>query len=404
MSRSIPYLLLIGLLGFAPASAWASGDDSHEEILLTRAMQAVADGDLDRALREVDAALATHPDFHLAHLVRGDILLARSRPLQDVGGATAGGERLGELRDEARLRLAGLREVAPANHFPRQILRLAPSQRYALLADASRARLYVFENVEGMPRLIRHFYMTVGRNGVDKRVEGDKKTPLGVYVVTQHIPRARLTDFYGAGAFPLDYPNDWDRTLGRTGYGIWLHGVPADTYSRPPRASDGCVVFANSDFTELARYIEPGVTPVVIAERMEWLPEAEWLAARSNLLAKLDNWKADWERLDQDGFLTHYSARFLSSEGRGWVESKRRNIGNKDWIKLHLSDISLFLHSSDNLAVVTFNQNYDSNSFRSMSRKRLHLALEEGEWRIALERSLQSLPLVAARETSNDAP
>jgi hypothetical protein len=137
---------------------------------------------------------------------------------------------------------------------------------------------------------------------------------------------------------------------------------------------------------------------------MEWLPEAEWLAARSNLLAKLDNWKADWERLDQDGFLTHYSARFLSSEGRGWVESKRRNIGNKDWIKLHLSDISLFLHSSDNLAVVTFNQNYDSNSFRSMSRKRLHLALEEGEWRIALERSLQSLPLVAARETSNDAP
>jgi len=404
MLRAFRHALFACALSLAPTLAWSSSEGLHEETLLARAMQAIVAGDLAIALSDVEAALALRPDFRLAHLVRGDILLARGRPLRDVGSEASVGERLRELREEAQLRFLSLHDTKPAGQFPRQILKLAPTQRYALLADASRARLYVFENIDGAPHLVRHFYMTVGRNGIEKRLEGDKKTPLGVYVVTQHIPRGRLTDFYGAGAFPIDYPNEWDRALGRTGYGIWLHGVPSDTYTRPPRASDGCVVLANSDFNELARYVEPGVTPVVIAERIEWLPETEWLSARADLLGKLDHWKTDWERQDHESFLTHYSTRFLSSEGRNWAESKRRNISNKDWIKLYLSDISLFLHNSDNLAVVTFNQNYDSNSFRSISRKRLHLALEQGEWRIALERSLQSLPLIATRETPNATP
>src|SRR3546814_8483534 len=49
----------------------------------------------------------------------------------------------------------------------------------------------------------------------------------------------KLPDFYGDGAYPLNYPNEWDKHEGRKGYGIWLHGTPSTTYSRPPRASDG---------------------------------------------------------------------------------------------------------------------------------------------------------------------
>lgn len=46
--------------------------------------------------------------------------------------------------------------------------------------------------------------------------------------------------------------------MGRNGYGIWLHGTPSDTFSRPPRTSDGCVVLANTDLDEIARRLQVG--------------------------------------------------------------------------------------------------------------------------------------------------
>jgi len=56
---------------------------------------------------------------------------------------------------------------------------------------------------------------------------------LGVYHVTGNLQKDYLvktygnqSTLYGDGAFPLNYPNDWDRRLRRNGHGIWLHGVP----------------------------------------------------------------------------------------------------------------------------------------------------------------------------------
>jgi hypothetical protein len=230
-------------------------------------------------MQQIDQVIAMRPDFKLAHLIRGDLLLARSRPLSNLGEAPARAEAsLNDLREEARVRLLRYLDEPKPGFLPRQLLQLSSHQKHALLADAARARLYVFENVDGEPRLVRDYYMTVGRNGVDKRVEGDKKTPIGVYTVTEWIPPSRLIDFYGAGAFPLDYPNEWDVAQRRTGYGIWLHGTPSNTYSRAPKASDGCVVIANPDLVEIAQYIEPGVTPIVIGHRVDWLTREEWLA------------------------------------------------------------------------------------------------------------------------------
>src|SRR5207247_1818032 len=83
--------------------------------------------------------------------------------------------------------------------------------------EANRSRLYVFGNDQGRPRLVADFYVTLGKNGVEKTREGDQKTPIGVYHVTGNLPRSKLTDFYGAGAFPINYPNEWDRRRGRKG-------------------------------------------------------------------------------------------------------------------------------------------------------------------------------------------
>ena len=85
------------------------------------------------------------------------------------------------------------------------------------------------------------------------------------------MPREKLTDFYGRGAFPINYPNEWDKRNGRSGFGIWLHGTPSDTYSRPPRASDGCVVLANPDMDRVGATLQVGITPVIISNTVEWV-------------------------------------------------------------------------------------------------------------------------------------
>jgi murein L,D-transpeptidase YafK len=356
--------------------------------LISKAIQDIRSSRLDDALHEVNRAIALRPDFKLAHLIRGDLLLARARPISGLGGGSAANKQsLTDLREEARVRLLRYIDQPGPDLFPRQILQLAPEQKYALLADTSRARLYLIENINGKPHLKSDFYMTIGKNGTDKRVEGDKRTPMGVYRITDQLPRASLADLYGDGAYPLNYPNEWDRLHKRGGHGIWLHGVPSNTYSRPPRSSDGCVVVANPDLKELSRWIKVGSTPVIITERTEWVTREEWERSRDDMLGRLQAWREDWEARDPDRFLRHYSHTMIKGESSNWARDKRRNILDKEWIRVELSDINLFLFDNGEMAYADFIQRYESNKLASTSSKRLYWKLEQGAWRVALEKA-----------------
>jgi murein L,D-transpeptidase YafK len=365
------------------------------DALIAKTLQDIRDNRLKDALNEVDRVISIRPDFKLAHLIRGDLLMARAKPLTNLGAVPkAPAQSLTDLRDEARARLRNYIDQPGPDMLPRQILRIASRHPYVLLADASRARLYLFENVDGEPLLRRDYYMTIGKNGTDKRVEGDKRTPMGVYVVSDQLPKKQLTDFYGAGAFPLNYPNEWDKLQGRGGHGIWLHGVPSDTYSRPPRSSDGCVVVSNPDLQELSQWVQPGVTPLIIAQRAEWLDRAAWQEAREAMQNRLETWKADWEARDPDRFLANYHADFYAHAGRGWAETKRRNIQDKDWIKVEVKDVSLFLYPGADMAYAEFEQNYTSDKHAGAAFKRLYWQKQDGQWRVVLERS-QDRPTVS---------
>ncbi len=360
--------------------------------LVSKALQDIRASRMDDALKEVNRAIALRPDFKLAHLIRGDLLMARARPLLGLGAVPkASNASLDDLRDEARVRLMRYIDQPDPDFLPRQILQLAPSQKFALLADTSRARLYLFENVDGEPRLKSDYYMTIGKNGTDKRKEGDKRTPMGVYRITDQLPRAGLADLYGDGAFPLNYPNEWDQSQKRGGHGIWLHGVPSNTYSRPPRSSDGCVVVANPDLKELSRWIKVGSTPVIITDRTDWVARPEWEQSRDELLAQLQTWSGDWESRDPDRFLSHYSSTMNGGDNATWIKDKRRNILDKDWIRVSLSDVSLFLYPGGDMAYAEFTQRYSSDKLSSLSNKRLYWRQEKGAWRVALEKA-QDLP------------
>jgi murein L,D-transpeptidase YafK len=377
--------VLVAAALFAVAGLAATPEDR-----LSGVFQAIEANRLDEALKRVDALIREHPNFRLAHLVRGDLLLARAQPLQTFGNVAknVAPDKVDALRAEALARLHGLRNRPAENRVPREIVQLHPEQKHAFLVDSRRSRLYVFGNADGRPRLIADYYVTLGKNGIDKVREGDQKTPVGVYHVTATLPRKKLTDFYGTGAFPINYPNEWDRRRGRNGHGIWLHGVPSDLYSRPPRASDGCIVLANPDLDAVARFVQVGLTPVIIADAIEWTEAAAVEADRTSLAAALEQWRADWQSRDTERYLAHYSPKF--SAGRqdlaAWSAHKRKVNAGKKWIKVGLSRVSMFRYPRErDFVVVTFDQDYRSDGLANQMRKRQYWLKEGARWKIVYE-------------------
>lgn len=378
---------LLVLLAFAWTCA---AQAATPEARLSEVFQAIEANRLDLALQRVDGLIADYPTFRLAYLVRGDLLLARARPLETFGNVlkTVPQDKVEGLREEALARLRALRQRPDDKRLPRYVLQLPPQEKHAFVVDSRRSRLYVYANEDGRPRLVADYYVTLGKNGVDKAREGDQKTPVGVYHVTANLPKSKLTDFYGAGAFPINYPNEWDRRLGRNGHGIWLHGTPSYTYSRPPRASDGCIVLANPDLVAVSRFVQVGLTPVIIADEIEWSEAAALDAERASLAAALEQWRSDWQSRDTARYLAHYSARFSSGKEdfAAWAEHKRKVNAAKKWIKVGLSRIGMFRYPRErDFVVVSFEQDYRSNGLSNVIKKRQYWLKEDGRWKILYE-------------------
>lgn len=377
-----------------PTRAPASVSDSGPEPQLAGIFREIEANQLSRALDMTEALLRQHPNYRLANLIKGDLLLARRQPIQTFGAMSgAPADKVADLRAEAVVRLKGYREKPSANFVPRYLLQMPADQRYAIVVDTKRSRLYVYENDVangGRPRFVADYYVTQGKLGAEKVSEGDKKTPVGVYHVTSNLSRQKLGDLYGNGAYPLNYPNEWDKRQGRSGSGIWLHGTPSDTFARPPRASDGCVVLTNQDLDTVAKNLQVGLTPVIISNSIEWLSLDDWNKERNELNKTIDAWRADWESRDAERFLRHYSKRFKSADQNfdEFATQKRQVNGSKEWIKVKLNNMSVFRNpGKEEVVVVTFDQDYRSNNLNNQMKKRQYWLREDGKWKIIYEGS-----------------
>ncbi|MFZ5503363.1 MAG: L,D-transpeptidase Cds6 family protein [Pseudomonadota bacterium] len=361
----------------------------NSETQLAKSIRALQDSRLDVALNEVDDLLRSKPNFKLAQLVKGDLLMARAGAVSDFGSlANAPRDKIADLREEAKVRLQRAQTQADSKRqAPGFLWQLDAQQKYALVVDTGSSSLFVYENVNGEPRYLTDFYITIGKLGTEKFTEGDQRTPIGIYFVTSELFKEQLADLYGNGAFPLNYPNEWDQRTGRGGSGIWLHGTPSDTYSRPPRASNGCVVLSNEDLDQLTPYLQVGITPVIITKQMS--PRtAQDQQRRDELLQAIEQWRNDWASLDTDRYLAHYSNDFSSGGANyaAWAQHKARVNAAKSWIKLDLSNISLFNYPEQpNVAVVNFEQDYNSNNLSNRMKKRQYWIKQGDTWKIIYE-------------------
>ncbi|MBP6108618.1 MAG: L,D-transpeptidase family protein [Rhodocyclaceae bacterium] len=373
-----------------------AGDDGTSlsngelEAQLASVFDKIESNRLDLAMRQTDTLLASYPNFRLGHLIRGDLLLARTRPLETFGdvGSNLAAEKVADLRDEAMARLKAYRAKPPVDYVPRYLMQMHAEQRYAMVVDTQKSRLYLYQNDNGTPKFVADYYISQGKLGADKVREGDRKTPIGVYHVTSSLPRSGLADLYGSGAYPLNYPNAWDKQHGRDGHGIWLHGTPSDTYSRPPKASDGCVVLANQDLDALAKTLQVGLTPVIISNNIEWLSHDDWQQERDSLLAVIDAWRMSWENRDDAHYAENYATDFLSDgqSRAAWLARKQTVNAGKTWIKVGVNNISMFRNpGAEDYVVVTFDQNYRSSNLSGSMKKRQYWIKESGRWKIVKE-------------------
>ncbi|MGN1055534.1 MAG: murein L,D-transpeptidase family protein [Comamonas sp.] len=351
-----------------------------------------------RALRELTLDA---PNFRAAQLLYADMLRMRT-------GATPAGQALAQSQATPSKRNVGVADqsIAPPEFFqgiqselqrrrmaaidlpppgmvPSNFLHLSPSVRHAIAVDTSRSRLYVFSHGPQGLELIGNFYATIGRNGVKKRAEGDQRTPLGVYFVGRQIPGERLPDLYGKGALTVNYPNDWDRMLGRTGSGIWLHGVPSDQYARVPQASDGCVVLANPDISFLMESIDRR-TPVLIAEKLDWVTP-QWTRQPSQkqaVMQEIEQWKNAWRQGDQQQLAQLYGDAAADTANLDQYRSRLSRAGALS--KLSIQDMSVYQWQEEAGEIRIVNLHV-STANGSTPTVRQYWRKQQGQWKIFSE-------------------
>lgn len=404
-TASIHVIIALPLLFTTNVHAWSNNNSTippdknsflstktgpNPDLSLIQVYQHLANNELEKAQIKIDALLTAYPNFQLGHLIRGDLIAMRTRPVNRFGAANgAPNDKLKDLHDEAQARIRAITERPQRDLIPNVLLQMSEEQRYALVMDAKRARIFLYENIAGIPTLVSDYYVSQGKLGIDKFKEGDQRTPLGVYYITTRLPGAKLPDFYGPGALPLNYPNEWDKLNGRGGSGIWLHGVPQNNYSRAPLASDGCVVLSNPDFLALAATVDIAKTPVIISERIEFINRANWTAEKLAARKLLDVWRTDFVTANPNVLARHYSKNFKNNlnEGLGnWLQKQTLGVTGMPDHAIKLRDVSQFKYPGrEEILVASFIQDIATSRGISSLKRKQYWGKESGQWRIIFE-------------------
>jgi murein L,D-transpeptidase YafK len=273
----------------------------------------------------------------------------------------------------------------PESFLPDAIIQPGNKPGYILVVFKATQELRIYNHDgQGNVWLEKVLPCSTGMLQGDKLIRGDKKTPEGYYLFRQKLLPAELPDIYGILAFPMDYPNFWDKSIGRGGDGIWTHGVnkPLVDYD-----SNGCIELLNHDLAALEPYIKLYETPILVYETPNFLAVDELKKQAEEISAFVESWRAAWVSKNHNEYANKYDKEFFNSEGlsyQGWMDRKRRIAQGYKNIEITLTDIRIFRHR--NVIMVGFTQNYNGdNRFKSVGTKRLYLNETDSGYLIAGE-------------------
>ncbi|MBF0468672.1 MAG: L,D-transpeptidase [Desulfamplus sp.] len=186
----------------------------------------------------------------------------------------------------------------------------------AIVVEKKSQTLWLYTSKKGAFTKVFETPCSTGEADGPKAVEGDKKTPEGIYFLKQIHKERFLTPIYGKRALTTDYPNFLDRTLGKTGSAIWIHGT---NKRLKPMDSNGCVAMNNDDVVKLDSYVVLDETPVIIFDRVDYASLETNNAQREALLDFLSKWIDSLNKGSYLEYLFYYSPGYIP-DLRWWAE------------------------------------------------------------------------------------
>jgi murein L,D-transpeptidase YafK len=274
--------------------------------------------------------------------------------------------------------------VSPASAWNPHLIGDTYAPETLLVVDKENQNFLIFSNKSPLNQ--EHSWQcTTGQAYGDKAVEGDLKTPEGVYFLERRISGENLPfDLYGELAFTLNYPNPIDRINQKTGHSIWVHGrgkevVPYDT--------EGCVAMEMKYMLALETMIDLGKTPVIITESFSWEP-AEASSENSRKIAEQTiQWANDWKSKSERYFEHYDPVLYSKSSGQSFdsfMAHKVRLFDQYLWMDVYIENPKVL--KGPDYWVSYFGQVFNAPGFYSVGIKRLYWkTIEPGEFRIVGE-------------------
>jgi murein L,D-transpeptidase YafK len=289
----------------------------------------------------------------------------------------------------ALLYTAGVATVRPAplvpetdKFVPDSLIYFSPQNKgYIILVEKAHQKAYLYD-VQNLDSPLRVYHCSTGENRGPKTQKNDKKTPEGIYFITNSFLRKDLTPIYGDRAFPLDYPNVRDRKLGRKGYGIWIHGT---NEALKPRDTNGCIVFTNEDIRDLAGYVSERQTPVIITQETNLVEKEQLLREGVQIKFSIDDWVNAWKGGHIDRYMSFYANDF-AGQGKTrlqWRAHKKRLSQHYGAVEISIENLQILREGG--IVLAKFDQTYRADGFHSFGEKRLYLQQRSPAWKIVDE-------------------
>ena len=105
----------------------------------------------------------------------------------------------------------------------------------------------------------------------------------------------------------------------------------------------------------------------------------------------ITQWTNSWSSKDVNGYIESYAPEFKPSKGlsrNAWEKGRKKRLSSPTFIKITLSNISINFRG-ENLAKVSFEQEYQSDTYRDTVNKEITLKMIDNEWLITRERVRQ---------------
>lgn len=213
------------------------------------------------------------------------------------------------------------------------------------------------------------YLCSTGQAPGDKVVEGDLKTPEGIYFVVQHLTSGLDFGMYGYEAYTLNYPNPVDKLRKKTGYGIWLHGKGNGI---APLQTQGCIALNNNDLHTLGNKLATGL-PVIISSSVDLHTPSDQKVANIQRLQNLSQgWAKAWENRSATMFDFYDAEAYsLANEPFSHFKSNKERLFKRlAWIKNTIRDVQVL--EGPGYWVTWFYQDYQAPNLTSKGVRRLY--------------------------------